>query len=747
MSGIKYPGIRLFAFVVLIVSSACLWGADEKSFVVTDQMRAEARYVIASLEKVQFHKTPIKDLDSPKFIDNFLSDLDLNHLFFTQSQVDAFHERFDRPMTTYLKQGNIYPAFEIYKTFHKNFLYRIQWVFNRLEAPFNFKETAAYTPSRKDMPWPKSLQKSNDLWESRLKYELINEILSESKDKTKDKEETKKVKLSSAEKLKEAIENVRKRYERLKETINDIEASEVQEIYLTTLSQMHDPHSTYFSAESLADFSMMLSNSLVGIGASLSVEDTYVTVKELIAGGPAERGQELKPNDKIVGVAQGNKEFVDIVGMKLRKAVGLIRGKEGTTVRLLIQPAEGDPSDRKIITIVRDEIRLTANLAEARLYELDQNNKKIKVGVINVPAFYAPHDQDPNEPSTTRDVEELVNKLKKMNVQGIVLDLRHNGGGLLPEAITLTGLFIPIGPVVHVKDARGQVKEYIDTNPEIAWKGPLLVMVTKFSASASEIFVGALKTYNRAIIIGDTSTHGKGTVQVLSQINRPIASSLWSKNPPKMGATKFTIQKWYLPDGSSTQLKGVPSHIIIPSVNEFLPVSEADLPNAMAWDSIHTMPWTYDTKNAYTDNVYEDTIKILRDMSLKRQDSLEEFSFLKSNIEFFKQKQKQKEFSLNLKKRKTQREKDNSHRDEMKEWLDKISKNKYPVLDVKLDFATNEVDSEEKTTAFHHNKKSITGDDSSGFDIYEREGVRIMADYINLRLQDDPRKLQEEISN
>lgn len=763
---------------------------EDKNFTLTDAMQAESRYVIQSLEKTHYNKKPIVQLDVNEFINNYINDLDSNHLFLKQPEVDQFHVHFDKTMITFLKQGNLYPAFEIFKVFKNDFRARIAWVLDRLEKPFDFSSKDSFIPVRKDLPFPENDIEANKLWENRLKFELLNELLSEpvetkdkkvedkkieekkaqytfeekktdnkkSEDKVKvetviktqnpkEKLEEKKATPTFEEELKTAIENVRKRYERLKESIDEIDAHEIQEIFLTSLAEMYDPHSSYFSSDTLEEFSMMLSNSLVGIGATLSLEDGYCTIKELIAGGPAERSKELKPNDKILAVAQGDKDFVDIIGMKLRKAVRLIRGEKGTVVRLLIRPADGDPSDKKIVTLTRDEICLTSNLSEAKLYEIKRNNKIFKIGVIEIPSFYAPSDINSTEPGVTRDVEELIIKLKKLGMDGLILDLRYNGGGLLPEAITLTGLFIPIGPVVHVRNAQGQIREYLDTNPEITWRGPLVILTSKFSASASEIFAGALKSYRRAVIVGDSSTHGKGTVQLLNEISKPITLSLWSKNTPKMGATKFTVQKWYLPDGSSTQLKGVPSDIVIPSINEYLPVAEGDLPNALSWDAIQTMPWTDESIEKYADSVDDKTLNKIREMSLKRQTSLEEFSFLKDTIEHFRKKRDQKEFSLNFDARKNERKDDNQFTKNMETWLDKLSTQKFEAQDIKLNATPAKPETITPTNSLLDDLETAESKNTlAKFDIYKREGLRIMSDYIELQYGNNPEKLKKESS-
>lgn len=781
ISSPKRYSLAKITLILVIICYSSLIAQEDKDFVVTDAMRAESRYVIQALERTHYNKKPLTQLNANEFIKEYLNDLDPNHLIFLQEEVNDIYARFDPTMIAFLKQGNIFPAFEIFKIFRKDFRKRIEWVMKRLEAPFDFSDNSTFIPARKDLPWPKSVAEADNFWDNRLKFDLLSEMLTDPVDKKdaapknqtslpppspqtlekdlqtavsiekKDnvtKNETSSPILSQTfeENLQTAIANLRKRYGRLKEQIEEIDTSEIQEIFLTNLAKMYDPHSSYYSAESLQELSMMLSNSLVGIGATLSTEDNYCTIKELIAGGPAERSKELKPNDKILAVSQGDKEFVDIIGMKLRKAVSLIRGDRGTPVRLLIRPADGELNDRKIVSLIRDEIRLTSNLAEANIYEIKKDNNIFKIGVIEVPSFYAPNDSKTNEPSTTRDVKELIVKLKKMGMEGLILDLRYNGGGLLPEAITLTGLFIPIGPVVHVRDAQGQIREFLDTSRDIVWKGPLAILTSKFSASASEIFAGALKSYHRALIIGDKSTYGKGTVQLLSEISRPLSVSLWNKNITKMGATKFTIQKWYLPDGSSTQLKGVPSDIIIPSVNDLLPIAEADLSNALAWDSIQTIPWTDETEK-YTNIIKDKTLNILRDISLKRQGTLEEFGYLRDTIDHFKKRQDQKEYSLNLDLRKNEKKNDNDFKKAMEARLEEFSKLKFTALDVKLDSVVKEPElTAQLEKSLNETLESDMHNTFAKFDIYKREGLRIMSDYIDLQMKENPQKLREQIS-
>lgn len=738
----SHPLFVLVLGLLLIPISG--FGEKNTELAVTDTMRTETRYIVNAMEKIHYNKLSLKSLNFSSLLDKFFSDLDLSRLFLRKPQIEEFHKRFDSSMELYLKQGNIYPAFEIFKAYRTDALDRLAWVMTRLDEDFDFSDDSTYAPDRKKEDWPVSIQEANDIWERRLKYELINEMLaledkeSSSKNKTPDANTEAQEEGSKLSKLDEAKDAVRKRYERLKQTIDEIDSGDVEEIFLTTFANMYDPHSTFFSSGSLEDFSMLLHPSIVGIGATLYMENDVCTIKELLVGGPAEKSTMLMPKDAILAVGQGEEgDMVDIVGYKLRDAVDLIRGKEGTIVRLLVRPAGEDPSARKTVTLVREEIKIASSLAQAKFYEIPgcEGKEPVKLGYIDVPAFYGSGgSDDENESTTTNDVEELIDKLKKMGMQGLILDLRRNGGGLLTEAISLAGLFIPVGPVVQVKDSRGLVREYLDNDPKIIWDGPLMLLVTKYSASASEIVAGALKTYNRALIVGDTSTHGKGTVQVVLNVNRPFLSNLWHKNE-KLGAAKLTIQKWYLPDGRSTQLKGVPSDIVIPSINEYLPISESDLENPLPWDQIKSIPWAHKSLDDYTDSVYARDIDYLRAKSEERMKTLPEFNYLKKNIKRFREKKEQEIFSLNYKKRLEERREDNFFTKAMEVKLKELAHLNFPSQDVLLDVAS----SPDKVT-FDLNKKEEgeEEDDTPQFDIYTREGLRILADYILYEKEDKP---------
>jgi len=474
------------------------------------------------------------------------------------------------------------------------------------------------------------------------------------------------------------------------------------------------------SVDSLEQFNEQINNSFVGIGAQLHSEDGYCIIKMLLPGGPAKASEQLGKDDKIVGVAQGDDDFVDVIDMKLQKIVKLIKGPKNTKVRLEIVPAGADPGERKIVSLIRDEIKLTANLARAEIIEVPHGDKVVPIGLLELPSFYGGRGRGS---STSTDIAQLIGKLKEAEVKGMVLDLRHNGGGLLSEAVKLTGLFIPHGPVVQVKDTTGRIKKHIDRDPKTVWDGPLMVLVSRYSASASEIVAGALQDHGRAIIVGDTSTHGKGTVQAIFQVDQPF---VFNFREAKRSAAKVTIQKFYLPSGRSTQNKGVPSDIILPSANEFLPIGESDLPKALKWDEIAKLDWeSFPNHPEKSAKLGDDLFETLRKASMKRQSSLDEFSYLKDSIEWFRKNREQKTYSLNLETRRAKAARDKDKKDDLEAVLKTLAKNKLKAREILLDIALEQGEEPRDLNEYD--------EDDPNFDIHRREGLRIMAEWIDMR--------------
>jgi carboxyl-terminal processing protease len=712
------PFSILFLTLLMLGSSFSIAEVRKTEVAPTPMMTAEARLLVSLLEQAHFAGTPINQIDLHDLLPNFMSDMDYNRLFFTQADHDNIMAKYAGNLESDLRRGHIQPAFDIFKIYRERALSRIDWILKRLESDFDFETDQELVLDRRKLSWPANREEADQLWDKRLTYELLVDLLNDKP-------------------LEEAKGNVTRRYERLQRSLMEMESDEVQEIFLTALSKLYDPHSSFLSASTLEDFSISMRLSLVGIGALLRSEDGYCTIQELIPGGPAALDNQLRPNDRVVAVAQDGGEPVDVIDMKLRRVVEMIRGKKGTRVELTIIPADAtDSSVRRTITLVRDEIRLTASRAQAKIYEVPNSEGEIlPIGVITIPSFYGSvgSAEGQTKTSTTDDVEELIKQLKSAGINGLVLDLRRNGGGLLSEAIRLTGLFIETGPVVRVKSSDGRLRVDPDQNPNVAYSGPLAVLVSRNSASASEIVAGALQNYDRALILGESSTHGKGTVQAIFELENYLFRM--GGTPPRTGAAKMTVQKFYLPDGQSTQNRGVVPDIIFPSFNEFLSIGESDLPNALVWDTIEADGWKAERERfPIRSQLQQDLVERLSKRSAERQAETEEFQYLNRNIEFFREKQEQKAISLNLQQRREQKERDTQFREEMKAAEEALAAHAYDsrkFLLVEEPEAQEEQPGPEETEGEESLEMGLARADS-GIDIHLRESLRIVTDLVGL---------------
>ena len=518
------------------------------------------------LENSQFAHQQLDDKLAGKFLDRYLDTLDSSRMIFLKTDLDEF-ARYRRSLAETTRfQGDSSPAHFIFKRYLQRLDERVAHIAHLLETEkFDFTTDEKFSYDRKNAPHPADLTAAKALWRQQLRYEYLQEKLA-------GKNEAEIVKILS------------RRPVRTVETMRKLGDKGVLEIYLEALAQVYDPHSDYMGPEQLKSFEIGMNLSLVGIGATLQSTDGYCKIMELVPGGPAARSGLIKNGDRIVGVAQKQgAEFTDLVDMPLSQSVELIRGKKGTPVYLNIIPADAaDDSVRKTITIVREEIKLEDQQAKAQIIDLPVGDKTQRIGVIDLPGFYAGDGNGKGAPtSATADVDRLISKLKQENVTGIILDLRRNGGGSLQEAIDLTGLFISSGPVVQTRNFEGRLEIGKDKNDKIAYDGPLVVLTSRFSASASEIVAGALQDYGRAVIVGDTSTFGKGTVQTIIPLDRIMqGEGLTPGSDP--GALKVTISKFYRPSGKSTQLEGVKADIVIPSLTDLPEIGESDLGKSTA---------------------------------------------------------------------------------------------------------------------------------------------------------------------
>jgi carboxyl-terminal processing protease len=571
------------------------------------------------LEEGHYTRGKLNEEVSKKFLQTYLELLDFSHLFFTQQDVDALNAKYGSSIAGDVLLGNLKPAYEIYDLYAKRVDERVAKVRELLKQPIDFKGDATIELSRQKSPWPKDEAEADQLWRGRITSELLQEHLSEHP-------------------IEPAPQLVARRYDRLARNVHEQDKDEQMKLFLDALAQTYDPHSEYLSKADMKNFSINMGLSLVGIGAMLRSEDGYAKIESLVPGGPAQVDGRLKVGDRITAVAQAQADFVDVREMRLDKVVEMIRGKKGTRVRLLVIPSDvTDPSHRKNVELVRDEIKLKDQEARADIIlRKDENGNPIKLGWLTLPSFYA--DMDRHQKSTTRDVLALLKRLKKENIAGLVVDLRRNGGGSLEEALSLTGLFLKSGPIVQTKDYNGSIR--ISPDPSsMAYSGPLVVLTSRQSASASEIFAAALQDYGRAVIIGDKNTFGKGTVQTILPIGR-FASLLGSRSDED-GALKLTIQKFYRVAGGSTQLHGVASDIVLPSLSDLPEFGEGALKNALPYDEV---PRAKYTKWSDTHSLFVDQLKR---RSEERAKNDPEFHYVMEDIGRLRHKLDENRISLN----------------------------------------------------------------------------------------------------
>lgn len=531
-----------------------------------DYLQPDRDQVIASLNIVEllkrhhYNKPPLNDERSEKIYQGYLKMLDPSRSFFTAADIaefDPWRTRFD----DLLKNGDLQPGFAMYKRHLERLQSRLTYTLGLLEQgvdTFDFTIDESLLVDREDAPWVKDLSELEDLWRKQVKDDVLR--------------------LKIAGKEPKAIQELlTKRYKNQQSRLQQTRGEDVFQAYINAFAMSYDPHTTYLSPDNAENFDINMSLSLEGIGAVLQSDNEFVKVVRLVPAGPAEKSKQIAPADKIVGVAQGSKEMVDVIGWRLDEVVKLIRGPKGSQVRLEVIPASNAPNDQtsKVVAITREAVKLEEQAAKKSILNLKHENRDYKLGVIEIPAFYldfkAFRAGDPNYKSTTRDVKRLLTELEKEKVDGVVIDLRNNGGGSLQEATELTGLFIDQGPTVLVRNSDGRVDVLADENSGVYYKGPLAVLVNRLSASASEIFAGAMQDYHRALILGG-QTFGKGTVQSIQPLNH--------------GELKLTLAKFYRVSGQSTQNQGVIPDIKYPDLMDTKEIGESALPEALPWDSI-----------------------------------------------------------------------------------------------------------------------------------------------------------------
>ena len=650
---------KLYMMAILGASVAChatpgtpIKVAGSKNIEPDEQQAIVCKEVTEMITNYNYKKIKLNDSISKVIYNRYLKALDENHNYLLASDLKDF-DQYKTQLDDDLQNGELNHVFYMFNVYQKRYNERIKYSLEQLGKNYDFNQQESFMFDREEQPWFSTASDLNKFWDKRVKYDLLNLNLA-TPDINKDKE------------------ILKKRYENLITQSDKLNNQDVFQIFMDAFTESIDPHTNYFNPSNAAQFNIQMSKTLEGIGASLQFENDYITIKAIVKGGPAERSKQLMVDDRIIGVAQGKTgEFQDIIGWRIDNAINLIRGPKGTVVRLKILSKGKTATNAKIVEMVREKIVVEDQLASKEIRTYDQNGKKLKIGIITVPGFYLDYKAyqagDKNYRSVSRDVKVILDSLKAQKVDGVVLDLRQNGGGSLPEAIQLTGLFIKTGPVVQVRDIKNQIEQDTDDDPSIAWTGPMAVIVDRFSASASEIFAAAIQDYGRGLIVG-TQTYGKGTVQSAIDLDRVIGNSFSNLlanvkgksgnvktdgQPVGYGQINLTIAKFYRINGSSTQHKGVVPDIQFPSAIPLDKYGEDTEPSALPFDMIPKS--SYATYGSFTA-----VIPQLKTQHDTRMQSNVNYKNLLEDIAEYKKRDAEKTVTLNEAALKKQHEEDDA---------------------------------------------------------------------------------------
>ena len=655
------------------------------------QQKVEA-YITKIFSGYHYRKFTLNDSLSSKMFDNYLDEMDKSKLYFLSSDI-AYFEKYRFQLDDNLNSGNLDAAYEMYNTFRKRYKERSAYIEGLLKnSKFDFTEDESFNTDREKATWAKDANELNQLWGKIIKNDALEFKLS--RKVVPNKPVVNMDSLMST--------TLKDRYKNRDRNLGRIRSEQVFQMYMNAFCEVLDPHTRYFSPADSDRFKQDMYKTLDGIGAMLREDGNYIKVVSIVPGGAAFKDKRLKQDDKIVGVAQGDTGRVeDIVGWYVDDAVKKIKGSRGTVVRLQILSADALPNTPpKEIRLVREKINLQESRATKEIVTINQNKRDYKIGVINLPSFYRDFEsagkREKDFASTTRDVQRMIDSLRLENIDGLVLDLRNNGGGSLTEAISLTGLFIPKGPVVQVKESSGESETYTDPDPSVVYDGPLAVLINRFSASASEIFAAAIQDYKRGIIIGD-QTYGKGTVQTMVDLNQWMP-----RETEKLGQVNITIQKFYRINGSSTQRKGVTPDVEFPSAFSAEEYGESSQPTALPWDQIATT--RFDLSKALNDK----QLGKLKEKHQQRMKSDVELKKLVEELELFRKARENKMVSL----QETKRKKERDEAEKKREALKKLN-------------ADDDTDDDENAIA-----AAAPKDKKKKKDIYLIEASRVLTDYI-----------------
>lgn len=626
------------------------WSSFASPVIAAEATEAEtAKLVVQMIPAYHVAQKGVDDRISSMLLDNYLKNLDPAKLYFLQADIDEFSSS-RLTLDDALKAGDVQFGHDVFKRYRERLKVQLTKAHDLIDASHDFTVDETLTIKADDLPWARSQEEVDERWRKRIKYDLLQFRL-------------------DGETEEEARKRLHSRYRTVQRNIEQMKSSDILEFYLTALTTCFDPHSTYMSPESAEDFDIQMRLSLDGIGASLRSEDGYTVVQEVMKGGPAFKDGRLKAKDKITGVGQETGEIEEVFEIKLSDVVRKIRGKAGTKVRLRVQT--GLTSETQVYEITRDKVELQDQEAKGEIIETeDRVGRTGKIGIINLPSFYRDFGANPNEgKSAAVDIEKILLGFRDQGgVDAVVVDLRGNGGGALSEAIEVSGLFIDQGPVVQVKEPSGRVKELADEIPGALYTGPLIVVCNRMSASASEIFAGVIKDYRRGIVIGDSTTHGKGTVQNLLPVAARQAFRVF--NGADRGRLKLTIQQFYRVNGDSTQNRGVRSDVVLPSILDHIDEGEAGLDNALPFDQIRNARYSAGKL------VPADVVATIQKNSETRIKADGEFQKIEQGIARFLERKNRKELSLQETVLKAERETDKAIVEEEKKQMGDVEENK-----------------------------------------------------------------------
>ena len=599
--------------------------SDIQPIELEDSQGITQRAILEVLNRQAFAEITIDDDLSERWFERYLENLDPGHTYLLQSDVQEFEEKYAHQLDDLAKAGDLSAAKEIYDRYRERALAAVQTNLDRLQDPeytFDYTTDATLPADRDDLDWPEDQEAADIFWQQTLTLSMLNLILSDQEDQ-------------------EARDALIRRYQTTQNNLHQQNARNVVEYYFNALTRQYDPHTDYFSPRDAETFNINMSLSLQGIGAQLTTSDEFTEVVEVIAGGPADLGEELAAGDRIVAIGEGlDCDFVDIVGWRLDDVVERIRGEKGSTVRLRVIPSEVEEmsEERHVITIVRDEVKLEEQAAKGEIIEVNSGINNYSIGVIDIPSFYLDFDalrnRDPDYRSTTNDTRKILREFQEEGVDAVIIDLRNNGGGSLLESATLTDLFVDPGPVVQIRDSSNNVYRDQRARGRQEYTGPLMVMIDRLSASASEIFAGAIQDYDRGIVIG-SRTFGKGTVQTVQDLPE--------------GQIKLTESKFYRITGESTQHRGVVPDIALPSFYNEEDIGESSYDNPLVWDEIGGIPHrSYEDYSPY----YPDLV-ILHEQRLETDPDL---LYLMGVLDSAEERRERETISLNLTEREIERD-------------------------------------------------------------------------------------------